>query len=84
MLSLADIDADQKPEVVASGVGPGQNQICIWEEDGSVVQGWPVTVGGWGCTQAAIGDIDGDGYGDIAVADISYSDPVEGRVVILR
>jgi hypothetical protein len=29
-------------------------------------------------------DIDGDGYADIAVADTSYGDPVDGRVVILH
>ncbi len=63
--TVADIDGDGSPELLA---GSGGNLVhayktTSWKE----VTGWPKFVGQWIITAPAVGDIDGDGYLEVAV-----------------
>ncbi len=82
--ACADIDNDGYYEIV---VGTGHYytatgrlttegfRVYAWNHDGSDAPGWPVAAAGCTMSSPAIGDIDGDGMKEIAIA--SY--PVAGR-----
>ncbi|MCK4234003.1 VCBS repeat-containing protein, partial [candidate division WOR-3 bacterium] len=60
---VADIDKDGEYEI---GIGCNDNKVYFWRTDGSIVDGWPVTVIKPICL--AIADIDNDSLEDIVVA----------------
>ena len=64
---VADVDLDGAPEVVAFSY----NSMYLYEADGSVATGWPVTMPGgrnWSYQSPAIADVDGDDTLEIATA----------------
>ena len=62
--SVADIDNDGKPEVLA---GSGGNLVHAYKVDSwNEAEGWPKFTGQWIITTPVIGDIDGDGYLEVA------------------
>jgi hypothetical protein len=77
-LLVSDLDGDGRLEIIVTATG---NQVNTWvyEPDGSLRQGWPQlnNSGGyaWGVynANAAAGDLDGDGSGEIVVpSDVHY------------
>ncbi|MGQ9702901.1 MAG: FG-GAP-like repeat-containing protein, partial [bacterium] len=64
-VNLADINNDGDLEII---VGSTNNQVYIWDYQGNLISGWPVTVGGMVQAKVAVGDIDNDGDKEIVVA----------------
>jgi hypothetical protein len=69
--ALGDIDGDGQLEIViGSGRttegGTGQ-RVYAWNNDGSVVSGWPKTTAGDMTSSPALGDLDGDGDLEIVI-----------------
>jgi subtilisin family serine protease len=56
-LALADIDNDGHKEIITSF---GANTIAAFHDDGTLVNGWPITVQSYFSSSPAIGDLDGD------------------------
>jgi hypothetical protein len=61
---LADVDADGLLEVLA---GSTDNLFRVWRQDGTLMPGWPVNVGGQVQSKGAAADLDGDGDLEILV-----------------
>jgi FG-GAP-like repeat/PASTA domain len=63
--ALGDLDGDGLPEIVIQN----EDGIDVWKGDGTPLPGWPKTwTNRWqGNSEAVIGDVDGDGYQDIAL-----------------
>jgi hypothetical protein len=64
---VADVDLDGAPEVVAFSY----NSMYLYEADGTVAAGWPVTMPdgrNWSYQSPAIADLDGDDTLEIATA----------------
>lgn len=59
-----NMDSDDDLEIVYNVT----QQVYAWNIDGSVVEGWPVTVQLYPDGAPAFGDIDGDGIGEIVVS----------------
>jgi hypothetical protein len=74
--AVADIDNDGEFEIVAGTfegpVGPDPFFLYAWENDGNVINGFPVALSGVIKSTPAIGDLDDDGSKEIVV--ISYDD----------
>ena len=64
-VNLADIDNDGDLEII---VGSTDNKVYIWNYQGNLMPGWPVTVGGMVQAKVAVGDIDNNGDMEIVVA----------------
>uniref|UniRef100_A0A7V0Z6Z2 T9SS type A sorting domain-containing protein n=1 Tax=candidate division WOR-3 bacterium TaxID=2052148 RepID=A0A7V0Z6Z2_UNCW3 len=64
-VSLADINNDDDLEII---VGSTNNQVYIWDYQGNLMPGWPVTVGGAVQAKVAVGDIDNNGDMEIVIA----------------
>ncbi len=64
-VNLADVNGDGSLEIV---VGSTNNQVFIWDYQGNLLSGWPVTIGGMVQAKTAVGDIDNDGDMEIVVA----------------
>jgi len=62
--AMADIDGDAQAEVVA---GNGLFVLSAVRADGTIPDGWPKLTGGWLVGRPAVGDLDGDGRGEVAV-----------------
>ncbi|MGW8250296.1 MAG: FG-GAP-like repeat-containing protein [Anaerolineales bacterium] len=78
-LSLYDIDQDGSLEIVVTGAVGAKTNIWVFEPDGSLRSGWPQLSDDSGYAygvfndNAALGDLDGDGYGEIVVpSDVHY------------
>ena len=78
-LLVADLDADGDLEIIVTGALSSQVNTWVYEHDGSLRPGWPQlnNNGGyaWGVynANAAAGDLDGDGTGEIIVpSDVHY------------
>lgn len=77
-LSVYDLDADGALEVVVTATGDGVN-TWVYAHDGALRPGWPQLTNdsgyAWGVynDNAALGDLDGDGYGEVVVpSDVHY------------
>jgi len=62
--SVADIDGDGMPEVIAGSPG---HYVHAYDYFGREPAGWPKFTGGWVAATPAVGDVDGDGYLEVAV-----------------
>ena len=62
---VADLDGDNKVEVINTS---GGYRVHAWNSEAVQPAGWPKSTGGWNITSPAIGDLDGDGTFDVAVA----------------
>jgi hypothetical protein len=62
---VADIDNDGKDEIIVATQG---KQLCAYNEDGTQVSGFPITLSDEVSGSPAVGDVDGDGQLDIVVA----------------
>ncbi|MCX7877040.1 MAG: VCBS repeat-containing protein, partial [Ignavibacteria bacterium] len=60
-LSLYDLDGDGKLEIIVNRL----NEVCVFQHNGTIRTGWPRRVVGVSYCHPAVGDIDGDGFGEI-------------------
>jgi hypothetical protein len=60
--SSADVDADGKPEVL---IGSGGYLLHAFDSEGGEAPGFPKFTGGWLFSDAAVGDLDGDGVSEL-------------------
>jgi uncharacterized repeat protein (TIGR01451 family) len=86
-LSAYDLDADGTLELVVTATGDELNTY-VYEHDGSLRHGWPQLNNdsgyGWGIynDNAAIGDLDGDGLGELVIpSDVHYINAYEANGV---
>ena len=84
-LSVYDLDNDGSMEIIVTATGNGVN-TWVYEHNGTVRPGWPQMTDdsgyAWGVynDNAAIGDLDGDGVGEIVVpSDVHYINAYEAN-----
>ncbi len=84
-LSVYDLDADDTLEIVVTATGNGEN-VYVYEHNGNLRPGWPQMTDdsgyAWGVynDNAAIGDIDGDGQGELIIpSDVHYINAYEAN-----
>lgn len=72
--AVADIDNDGEYEIVAGTfqgpTGPDPFKLYVWESNGNVINGFPVSLSGVIKSTPAIGDLENDGTKEIVV--VSY------------
>ncbi len=73
---LVNADADQELEILFTTL----HTVHLLNNDGTYMTGWPVTVptGSRICSQAAFGDLDGDGMGEIIVTSDNWPNGSSG------
>ena len=78
-LSVYDLDTDGTLEIIVTGAVYNKTNTWVYEHDGSLRSGWPQLVNDSGYAygvfndNAAVGDLDGDGIGEIVVpSDVHY------------
>jgi len=78
-LSVSDLDMDGTMEIIATGAVYGKVNTWVYEHDGQLRPGWPQLGNDSGYAygifndNAAVGDLDGDGYGELVVpSDVHY------------
>lgn len=78
-LSVSDLDGDGNLEIIVTGAVYDQVNIWVYEHDGSLRSGWPQLGNDSGYAygvfnaNAAAGDLDGDGAGELVVpSDVHY------------
>ncbi len=84
-LSAYDLDNDGSLEIVVTGTGDEEN-TWVYEHNGTLRAGWPQMTDGsgyaWGVynDNTAVGDMDGDGAGEIIVpSDVHYINAYEAN-----
>ncbi len=60
--AAADFDGDNRMELA---IGSQSDEVYLIDDDGSVMPGWPYALGSDATGSIAVGDIDGDGSGDL-------------------
>jgi uncharacterized repeat protein (TIGR01451 family) len=78
-LSVFDLDDDGTLEIIVTGAVYGKTNTWVLEHDGALRPGWPQLTNDSGYAygvfndNAAVGDLDGDGVGEIVVpSDVHY------------
>jgi len=74
------LNEDDQPEICAVG---GAGYLSVLQADGSGTPGWPAYFGyshSW--SAPSIGDIDGDGYREVAIT--SYNSGIESHLFVFR
>jgi hypothetical protein len=78
-LSVSDLDKDGTLEIIVTGAVYGKVNTWVYEHDGGLRPGWPQLGNDSGYAygvfndNAAIGDLDGDGFGELVVpSDVHY------------
>ncbi len=72
-LSISDLDADGSMEIIVTGAVYNKTNTWVYEHNGALRPGWPQLANESGSAHgvfndnAAVGDLDGDGYGEIIV-----------------
>ena len=78
--AIGDINDDGEKEIIAGTLSgptnPDPYEVYVWNEDGSILSGFPVATSGVVKSTPAIGDVDNDGLLEIVVAayDVSNDD----------
>ena len=62
---LADINGDGDLEIIA---GSTDNKVYIWDYEGNLLPGWPITLPAMVQAKVAVGDIDNNGDMEIVIA----------------
>jgi hypothetical protein len=62
--ALADVNNDGYLEIIA---GSTDNVLRVWDYQGNMLPGWPVTLSGMIQAKAAVGDLDNDGDMEIVI-----------------
>lgn len=65
-IAAADLDGDGSPEVA---VGSTAGRVYVFDAEGGLLPGWPVSTGGRVQAKPAAADVDGDGSLDLVVLD---------------
>jgi hypothetical protein len=78
-LSVSDLDNDDTLEIIATGAVYGKVNTWVYEHNGQLRPGWPQLGNDSGYAygifndNAAVGDLDGDGFGELVVpSDVHY------------
>ena len=78
-LSVYDLDGDGDLEIITTGAVYGKTNTWIYEHDSNLRSGWPQLTNDMGYAygifndNAAVGDLDGDGGGELVVpSDVHY------------
>ncbi|MGW8224383.1 MAG: FG-GAP repeat domain-containing protein [Anaerolineales bacterium] len=78
-LSVSDLDADGTLEIITTGAVYGKVNTWVYEHNGQLRNGWPQLGNDSGYAygifndNAAVGDLDGDGYSELVVpSDVHY------------
>ena len=78
-LSVSDLDKDGSLEIIATGAVYGKVNTWVYEHGGQLRPGWPQLADDSGYAygifndNAAVGDLDGDGFGELVVpSDVHY------------
>ena len=78
-LSLYDLDGDSKLEIIATGAVYERTNTWVYSHNGNLLPGWPQLTNDSGYAygifndNAAVGDLDEDGFGEIVVpSDVHY------------
>ncbi|WP_456406873.1 FG-GAP repeat domain-containing protein [Thiolapillus sp.] len=78
-LSVSDLDADGSLEIIVTGAVYNKVNTWVYEHNGALRPGWPQLGNDSGSAHgmfndnAAVGDLDGDGFGEIiAPSDVHY------------
>ncbi len=83
-LSVYDLDGDGTLEIAVTGAVYGKTNTWVYEHDGALRPGWPQLTNDSGYAygvfndNAALGDLDGDGTGELVVpSDVHYINAFE-------
>lgn len=68
-ITLADLDNDNKPEILASSWNT--REFYIFDEDGTVLPNWPQLMANKSWGTPAVGDVDGDNMPEIVVNNVT-------------
>jgi hypothetical protein len=82
--AAGDLDGDGTSEIVAVSVSDDVCRIYVWEHNGSLAQGWPITTDDKITSAVALGDLDQDGDVEIIACssyDLAYAWHHDGRRV---
>ena len=81
-VSLYDLDNDGKLEIITSRFG----EVTTFNFDGTTKSGWPRNIAGRAQYNPAIGDIDGDGFGELIFTSFKFVNQIidSASVIIFK